>query len=113
VVDATDCDDSDPLAYPGAPEIGYDGIDQDCAGGDDFDLDGDGYAGDADDCDDTNPNIHPDVEEVADAVDQDCDGFTAPTGAIHLRGCSTGRPALVGLSALIGAWLAIRRRRAR
>ena len=37
-----DCDDDDPLTYPGAPEIYYDNIDQDCAGGNDFDQDGDG-----------------------------------------------------------------------
>ena len=30
-----DCDDADPLAYPGAPEVRDDGIDQDCNG---FDL---------------------------------------------------------------------------
>ena len=32
-----DCDDSDPDTYPGAPEEWYDGIDEDCAGDDDYD----------------------------------------------------------------------------
>ncbi|MEZ4241176.1 MAG: putative metal-binding motif-containing protein [Myxococcota bacterium] len=31
-----DCDDTDPDAYPGAPEV-QDGVDQDCDGGDDLD----------------------------------------------------------------------------
>ncbi|MCB9677710.1 MAG: putative metal-binding motif-containing protein [Alphaproteobacteria bacterium] len=40
----TDCDDSDPDAYPGAPEVGGDGVDQDCDGEDALDptLDSDG-----------------------------------------------------------------------
>ncbi|MFT5458748.1 MAG: hypothetical protein ACI9K2_005256, partial [Myxococcota bacterium] len=29
-----DCDDSDPLTYPGAPEVADDGVDQDCDGAD-------------------------------------------------------------------------------
>ncbi|MCB9762970.1 MAG: VCBS repeat-containing protein [Alphaproteobacteria bacterium] len=37
-----DCDDDDPAVYPGATEIWYDGIDQDCDGND-GDQDGDGY----------------------------------------------------------------------
>ncbi len=38
-----DCDDLDPLAYPGAPgEVPYDGVDTDCDGANDFDADGDG-----------------------------------------------------------------------
>ena len=41
---ATDCDDSNPSAYPGAGETIGDGIDQDCDGGDicyiDADFDG-------------------------------------------------------------------------
>ncbi len=42
VTDALDCEAADPDIHPGADDIGYDGVDQDCAGGDDFDLDADG-----------------------------------------------------------------------
>ncbi len=76
--DASDCDDGDPASYPGAPEIWYDGVDQDCAGDSDYDQDADGfdhsgYGGD--DCDDEDPEIHPEAEEIwYDEVDQDCSG---------------------------------------
>ncbi len=99
-----DCNDADPVTYPGADEI-CDGIDQDCDGEVDegvktayyIDADGDGY-GDAasvveactqpqgtvtgsDDCDDTDATIHPGAEEVCgDGIDQDCSG--------HDLGCS-------------------------
>ncbi|MEC7986235.1 MAG: putative metal-binding motif-containing protein [Myxococcota bacterium] len=42
VSDDTDCLDSDSAAYPGASEVWYDGVDQDCAGDSDYDQDGDG-----------------------------------------------------------------------
>jgi hypothetical protein len=44
VADDTDCDDSDDDVNPAAAEEFYDGVDADCAGDDDYDADGDGYA---------------------------------------------------------------------
>lgn len=38
-----DCDDNDPDVYPGAIEVPYDNVDQDCDGSDLLDLDWDGY----------------------------------------------------------------------
>ena len=54
VEDDTDCDDADADAWPGAAEIWYDGQDEGCDGGSDYDADGDGqdsatYGGE--DCD--------------------------------------------------------------
>ncbi len=43
ISDDTDCDDTEPLSYPGATEVWYDDIDQDCSGGSDHDQDGDGH----------------------------------------------------------------------
>ena len=76
--DEGDCDDTHADAYPGGVEIPYDGIDQNCDGFDDDDLDGDGYASTAaggEDCDDGDADVHPDATEVSDGVDQDCDGI--------------------------------------
>jgi len=79
VLDADDCDPNDPTTYPGAPEIPYDGADNDCAGdGDLTDVDGDGYDSDrvgGDDCNDGNPEAYPGAPEACNGVDDDCDGF--------------------------------------
>lgn len=93
-----DCNDFDPVVYPGGPEL-CDGVDQDC---DDVvdeqatdaalwyvDEDNDGHGDPAteallceaprqgvlvgDDCDDANPLTHPGADERCDGLDQDCD----------------------------------------
>jgi predicted outer membrane repeat protein len=77
--DTSDCDDSDPDIHPGAEEVAYDGIDQDCDGQDLVDVDEDGFEGGSsgDDCDDEDATVNPDATEIYyDGVDQDCDGLS-------------------------------------
>lgn len=73
-----DCNDADVSAYPGAEEVPYDLVDQDCDGSDLTDVDEDGvdsvFAGGTD-CDDENPDVFPDAEEIPyDGLDNNCDG---------------------------------------
>jgi MYXO-CTERM domain-containing protein len=85
-VPTLDCDDENEAINPGADEIWYDGVDQDCDGWSDFDQDFDGFDSDAherldgtfgDDCDDLEPAVNPDALEIwYDGVDQDCDGWS-------------------------------------
>ncbi len=71
-----DCDDADPDTHPGASEVPYDGVDQDCDDEDVVDVDGDGVDGPDEDCDDEDPTVFPGAEEdCGDAVDNDCDGW--------------------------------------
>ena len=72
-----DCDDANAGIYPGATEVPYDQVDQDCDGEDLNDIDGDGFAGGpfGTDCDDNEETIHPGAEEICDdGIDGDCDG---------------------------------------
>ncbi|MBN1386592.1 hypothetical protein JW968_06505, partial [Candidatus Woesearchaeota archaeon] len=66
--------------YPGAPEIPYDGIDQDCDGADLTDADNDGYEAaivGGTDCDDNNADVNPGAVEIPyDGLDNDCDPAT-------------------------------------
>ncbi len=101
-----DCDDLDPGAWPGAIEIPYDGVDNDCKGGDLTDVDGDGHDAEAAggrDCDDGNPGVHPDATEIPyDGVDNDCEGgdLTDVDGDGHDaeaaggRDCDDGNPSV-------------------
>ncbi len=66
--------------FPGAIDLPYDGVDQDCDGSDLTDYDGDGHdalvAG-GDDCDDLNPAVFAAAgreDDCADPADNNCDG---------------------------------------
>ena len=78
--DSRDCDDGDAAINPYAPEVWYDGVDQDCSGGSDYDQDGDGFDHadhGGEDCDDEDETVNPDAAEIwYDGVDQDCDGLS-------------------------------------
>jgi hypothetical protein len=100
-----DCDDADAAIYPGAVEVWYDGVDQNCDRLNDFDQDGDGVviAGCADprdcrpeipggDCDDLNAEVFPAaVDEWYDGLDSNCDAandFDQDADGFVLDGCT-------------------------
>jgi hypothetical protein len=99
-IDGTDCDDDDPLSFPGANET-CDGQDNDCddiidedaldaltwyrdADEDDYGSVDDtraectapeGFVANDGDCDDVRSDIHPGTSEVCDDLDNNCDGI--------------------------------------
>ncbi|MCB9669568.1 MAG: hypothetical protein H6734_08870 [Alphaproteobacteria bacterium] len=84
-VGGNDCDDSDPEVRPGAREIWYDGVDQDCSGGSDFDQDKDGLLASAyggTDCDDTDRTVRA-TPQIWHA---DCDG-DGLVGSVEVPAC--------------------------
>lgn len=73
-----DCDDAHATVSPGSPEVPWNGLDDDCVGGDARDVDGDGVEARAvggPDCDDLRADIAPGVVERVDGRDEDCDGL--------------------------------------
>ncbi len=122
--DPYDCDDTDATIFTGAPETWYDGVDQDCSGGSDYDQDGDGFDT-ADDCNDLDATkvtpadcgIGEDTgggTDTGTGGDTDGAGDTNDTGAVTTGdgcGCSTGEPAAAVVPALLVAGALLRRRK--
>jgi hypothetical protein len=82
--EGADCNDRNAAIHPGAPEIFGNGIDEDCNGRDDVDLDADhdGFPVPVD-CDDANAAIRPGALEVrGNLVDENCDGRVSPWVAV-------------------------------
>ena len=66
--------------FPGAPEVFDNGVDENCDGRDNpnLDRDRDGFPQPAD-CDDGNAKIHPGAREIrGNKVDENCDRRAAP-----------------------------------
>jgi hypothetical protein len=102
-----DCDDAVAAVNPAAADVPYDGLDADCDGASDFDVDGDGWDFPTD-CDDADRDIHPAAAEVPyDDVDDDCapgnehdldrDGVTGPAWPLGAD-CDDRSPLIAGPS---------------
>jgi hypothetical protein len=101
---AGDCADADPATFPGAAEVWYDGVDGDCAGGDDDDADLDGSPAPAD-CADADPGIYPGAADTeGDGVDQDCDGADGVADPDPDSGGADGTDGADGADGADGGW---------
>ncbi|MEM1119134.1 MAG: MopE-related protein [Bacteroidota bacterium] len=78
-----DCDDNNPIVFPGATEFPNNNVDEDCDGVALFiDADNDGFNSSID-CDDNNPNINGRAEEIPNnGIDEDCDGQDLVTNTL-------------------------------
>lgn len=103
-----DCDDTDPDSHPGAFEVPYDGIDQDCDGSDPCDFDGDGFdhpACGGTDCRDDDASVYPGASDRLDNErDEDCNGTAARSWFGGGRRCSCASGAA---GPVPGLWLAL------
>jgi len=73
-----DCNDFNDAIHPGAEEVPYNGLDDDCMDGDLIDVDRDGVASfmaAGQDCDDLDPLVYPGASEICDGKPNRCDGF--------------------------------------
>jgi hypothetical protein len=71
-----DCNDSNAEVHPGAIEVPFNRIDENCDGRL-ADADSDGFDSPAD-CDDSEPNVHPGAPEFPrNVIDENCDGRLA------------------------------------
>lgn len=106
-----DCDEGDPLVFPGAIEA-CDGVDQDCDGKPGFeeeDVDQDGTLVCEGDCDDANAAAAPGNAEVCgNGVDEDCVADAVPCrwdGAVLAAGVRiTGDASGFGYALATGDW---------
>jgi hypothetical protein len=87
---AGDCDDTDATASPSATERAANGEDDDCDGEVDeavnpvgSDDDGDSHSETDGDCDDADASVSPSSAEVANQIDDDCNGLVDDTTEIY------------------------------
>jgi hypothetical protein len=84
-----DCDDANPAAFPGAPEVWYDGVDQACNGNrDDGDQDGDGHTAvgvGGDDCNDRDDELSTQENAIESARPRNGAADVLPSAIIEIE----------------------------